>query len=124
MIIDLTFFQIILTGIAILFLGNGLWKFVKRERGQTFFKVLYTGIIWGGIIFLILFPDFPRKLSVRLGLGESLNVLIFIGFVLVFMAIFKLLNSIERVEQTISALIRKQALEDLEEVIPDKDEKK
>ena len=123
MTINLTFFQIILSGVSILFLGNGLWKFVKREKGQTFFKVLYTGIIWGGIIFLILFPDFPRNLSTKLGLGESLNVLIFIGFVLVFMAIFKLLNSIEKVEQTISSLVRKQALEDLDEIIAKKNEK-
>lgn len=117
MTINLTFFQIIFTSIAILFLINGLWKFIAREKGQTFFKVLYTGIIWGGMIFLILFPDFPRNLSIRLGLGESLNVLIFFGFVLVFMAIFKLLNSIERVEQTISSLVRKQALEDLDEAV-------
>jgi hypothetical protein len=39
------------------------------------------------------------------------------------MAIFKLLNSIEKVEQTISSLVRKQALEDLDEIIAKKNEK-
>jgi len=113
MMINFTFFQLFFSGIAVLFLVNGLRKFVARERGQTFFKALYTTIIWGGIIFLILFPDIPRKLSVKLGLGESLNVLIFFGFILVFMAIFKLLRSIEKLEWTISELVRKQALSDL-----------
>ncbi len=110
---SLSIFQIALVVVAALFLINGLWKFIKREQNQTFFKVVYTAIIWSGIIFLALFPDLPRELSIKFGLGETLNVLIFFGFVLVFMAIFKLLNSIEKLEQTISELIRKQALKDI-----------
>jgi hypothetical protein len=120
---QLHFFQILLVGVAVLFLLNGLWKFIKREKGQSFFKVLYTTVIWGGIIFLALFPDMPRNLSIKLGLGESLNALIFLGFVLVFMAIFKLLNSIEKVEQTISGLIRQEALKGLDEYTNSGEEK-
>ncbi len=114
--IGLTIVQIILVLISIGFLFSGLWKFVKRERSQTFFKASYTALIWGGIIFLIIFPDFPQEFSRRFGLGESLNVLIFFGFVMVFMAIFRLLGSIERLEQSISELAREQALEKLRKI--------
>jgi hypothetical protein len=120
MLFQFTFFQIILIIVAVLFLANGLWKFIKREQNQTFFKVVYTTFVWGGILFLALFPDLPRELSIRFGLGETLNVLIFFGFVLVFMAIFKLLSSIERLEQTISEVIRKQALKDVDKYIDKK----
>ena len=113
--INLTFFQIILIVISISFLFSGLWKFIRREQNQTFFKALYTATIWGGIIFLTLFPDTPRDLSMQFGLGETLNVLIFFGFVLVFVAIFKLLSSIEKTEQTLSELVRKDALKGLDE---------
>ena len=117
MLFKLNFFQIILVVVAGLFLINGLWKFIKREQNQTFFKALYTTLVWGGVLFLALFPDLPRQLSIEFGLGETLNVLIFFGFVLVFMAVFKLLNSIEKLEQTISELVRKQALNDLGDFI-------
>ncbi len=112
--ISLTFFQIILITISISFLFSGLWKFIRREQNQTLLKVVYTTLIWGSILFLSIFPDYLRVLSARFGLGENLNTMIFIGFVLVFIAIFKLLNSIERLEQTISELVRKDALSDLD----------
>lgn len=107
-------FQFILIIIAVFFLFNGLWKFIRREQNQTFLKVVYTILIWWSVLILSLFPDLTRQISIKFGLGENLNTIIFIGFVLVFMAIFKLLNSIERLEQTISSLIRKEALKDLD----------
>ncbi len=121
MSISLTFFQIILIMISTSFLFSGLWKFIRREQNQTFFKVVYTTLIWGSILFLSLFPDYLRDLSVKFGLGENLNTMIFIGFVLVFIAIFKLLNSIEKLEQTISELVRKDALSDLDKQLIEMD---
>ena len=119
--ISLTFFQIILIIISISFLFSGLWKFIRREQNQTLFKVVYTTLIWGSILFLSIFPDYLRVLSAKFGLGENLNTMIFIGFVLVFIAIFKLLNSIEKLEQTISELVRKDALSDLDKQLIGKD---
>ncbi len=116
-------FQVIIALISSYFLLNGLWKFVKREQKQTFLKVFYTAVIWAGILFLSIFPDSLRVFSVKFGLGENLNTIIFIGFVLVFMAIFKLLTSIERLEQTISELVRKNALDDLSDFVEEKDKK-
>ena len=121
--INLTFFQVILIAIASSFLLSGLWKFIRREQNQTFLKATYTALIWGSVIFLSIFPDSLRIWSIRFGLGENLNTIIFIGFVLVFMAIFKLLNSIERLERTISELVRKDALSDLNKQLIRKNKK-
>ncbi len=120
---NLTFFQVILIVIASSFLLSGLWKFIRREQKQTFLKVTYTTLIWGSVIFLSIFPDSLRVWSIRFGLGENLNTIIFIGFVLVFIAIFKLLNSIEKLEQTISELVRKDALSDLDKQLIRKNKK-
>jgi hypothetical protein len=49
------------------------------------------------------------------GLGENLNTLIFIGFVAVFVMIFKIINIIERIEKNISEIVRKEALGHLED---------
>ncbi len=111
---NLYFFQYVLALIALFFLLSGIIKFAKKEKNQTFFKFMYTVIIWGGILFLSIFPDSLRSWSMKWGLGENLNTLIFIGFVLVFVTIFKLLSIIEKNERNITEIVRKQALQELD----------
>ncbi|MGK2848753.1 MAG: DUF2304 domain-containing protein [Minisyncoccota bacterium] len=106
----MTFSQLILICIALIFLGNGILKFIQRERGQTFFKFCMTLIIWGFVAFFAVFPGTAREISLALGLGENLNTLIFIGFVITFIILFKFLSILERLEHDISEIIRKEAL--------------
>lgn len=110
----MSIFQIILALVAIFFLASGILKFIKRAKSQTFFKLLMTIIIWGSIFFFSLFPKTAQGLSSTLGLGENLNTLIFIGFVIIFIIVFKLLSIIERLERNISEIVRKEALEKIE----------
>lgn len=112
---SLSFLQITLALIAVFFLMSGLLKFVKRVKSQTLFKLLMTCIIWGNILFFSLLPRTAQDLSTMLGLGKNLNTLIFIGFVIVFAIIFKLLAIIEKLERNISEIVRKEALEKLSE---------
>lgn len=111
----MSIYQITLALVAFLFLSNGVFKFIKRERSQTFFKLFITLTIWGSIFFFSLFPKTAQELSNTLGLGGNLNTLIFIGFVVIFMILFKLLNIIEKLEHNISEIVRKEALERLNE---------
>jgi hypothetical protein len=108
-------YQIFLAIIATLFLVSGFSKFLHRERSQTVFKFLITCCVWGGILIISIFPNVSYKLSLFFGLGQNLNTLIFIGFVTVFIVLFKLLSIIERLEQNISEMVRKEALKKLNE---------
>ncbi len=110
----LSIFQIVLAAISLIFMINGLFKFLKKENHQTFFKLLATSVIWGSIFFVALFPALTHTVSEKMGLGENLNTLIFIGFVVIFMILFKLVNIIERIERNISEIVRKEALRKLE----------
>ena len=106
-------YQIILAIIAVIFLGTGITRFLKQEKSQTLFKFLVTVIIWGSIFIFSVVPSASHSLSRALGLGNNLNTLIFIGFVILFVIVFKLLNIIERLERNISEIVRKEALEKL-----------
>lgn len=120
MLDKVSIFQIILGAIALLFLINGFLKFVRSERGQTYFKLLATLFIWGNIFVFSIFPNLTHTFSRKLGLGENLNTLIFIGFVVIFAILFKLLNIIEKLERNISEIVRKQALNNLKDKLEEK----
>ena len=106
--------RIALVSVSALFLVDGILKFFKREERQTLFKLLSYLAIWGSILMLGLFPGASHAVSQLLGFGENLNTLIFLGFATVFFAIFKLLNAVERLERNISEVVRREALEKLE----------
>lgn len=110
---NLSIYQIILSLISLVFISNQAYKFFKREGGQTFFKFITLELTWIAILILTLMPGLSRSISHALGFGENLNTLIFIGFVLVFIMIFKLLSIIERLENNLSEMVRKEALDDL-----------
>ena len=104
----------VLAGVAALFLVDGVVKFWNRKERQTVFRLLATVAVWGAILTLALFPQVSHVVSQWLGFGENLNTLIFLGFIVVLVALFKLANTTERLERNISEIVRREALEGLE----------
>lgn len=109
-ILELQLHQLILAIISLLFICNEIVKFIKREERQTPFKLIFTIFIWANIFIFSTFPDSTHILSKKIGFGENLNTLIFIGFFIVFIIIFKIVNMIEQIERNISEIVRKEAL--------------
>lgn len=108
-------FRIIMALGALSFLLSAWLKFLKGEQSQTFFKLVTSNIIWLSIAAFSLFPNATHKISQQLGFGESLNTFIFIGFVVVFVILFKVINILERIERNVSEIVRKEALSKLTE---------
>jgi hypothetical protein len=102
--------------VASLYMIKSVVRFFKREERQTFFKLASYLVIWGSILTFGLYPQVTRTISHRLGFGDNLNTLIFLGFVIVFIALFKLVNAVERLERNISEIVRREALEKLERI--------
>lgn len=88
-------------------------KFVKRETGQTFLKFAVRVIVWGGMATVAIYPNSTRTIAHFMGFEENMNAVIIIGFVLIFLIIFKLLSAIEKIEENITELTRKEALKEL-----------
>jgi hypothetical protein len=106
----MSFFQLVIAAIALAFWTNAVIKFFKREKHQSFFKFIANTLVWFSIAIFSLFPALTHQVSLKLGFGESLNTLIFIGFIIVFMILFKIINIVERIERNISEIVRKEAL--------------
>jgi hypothetical protein len=113
----LSIINLLLVLVASLFMISGAIRYFKREERQTFFKLAAYLVVWGSVLTFGLFPPVTRAISQRLGFGENLNTLIFFGFVVVFVALFKLVTAVERLERSVSEIVRREALEKLERIL-------
>jgi hypothetical protein len=105
-----TVYQLLLAGVALAYLAAGVARFFGGRYRQTFIRLLLGSTLWGAVLVLALFPKASHVVSERLGFGENLNTLIFIGFVLVFIGLSKLLGAVERLERSVTEIVRRDAL--------------
>lgn len=103
-------YQIVVVAISSVMLFQGIKEFVKREVGQTLLKLLVRMAVWGGMALVAIYPDFTYYISKIIGIEDNMNAVILTGFLFVFLIIFKLLSAIEKIEQNVSEITRKESL--------------
>lgn len=103
-------YQVVILILAGFMLYQGISNFLKGKDHQTILKLGVRIIVWGGMVTIVLFPDFSNILANIIGIEGNINAVILTGFILVFLMIFKLLAAIERLEQQITILTRKDTL--------------
>jgi len=101
---NITPLSLLLLFFSLYSIGERLVRFIRKEQGQSTFKLIATIFIWGGISYAAFF---------KLGSENNLNTFIFIGFVVVFFILFRLLSILEKNERLLTEIIRKEALKDL-----------
>ena len=109
---SLALYQIVIIVLALFMIGQGIKNFLKNESGQTFLKLAVRIIVWGGMAVVVAFPGVSNTVANTIGIQGNINAVILTGFLLVFLMIFKLLSAIERLEQQLTLLTRKKAIED------------
>lgn len=107
---SLALYQIVILGLAVFMLSQGIMNYWKHQAGQTILKLSTRIIIWGGMAAVVVFPDMSNALATLIGIKGNINAVILTGFLLVFLMMFKLLSAIERLEQQITAVTRTEAL--------------
>jgi hypothetical protein len=107
---QVSLYQVVIVGISSVMLYLGIKEFVHRESGQTILKLLVRLIVWGGMALIAIYPDFTLFMARIMGVVDNFNAVVMTGFLLVFLMLFKLLSAIEKIEQNVSELTRKEAL--------------
>ncbi len=110
-------YQVVVVAISSVMLYLGIKEFINRETGQTFLKLLVRLIVWGGMGLIAIYPNFAMIIARIMGVVDNFNAVVLMGFLLVFLMLFKLLSAIEKIEQNISELTRKEALNEAHERI-------
>lgn len=106
-------YQLLILLVAAFMIYQGIKNYVKGISGQSFYKVAIRIIIWGGMAVVTMFPEAIGLLTQTLGIIDNINAIVLTGFLLIFLIIFKLLSAIERLEQNISILTRKDSIKPL-----------
>lgn len=110
MILGISIIRWVLIVLSLFVITDRLLKFARREAGQSLFKFISSLTIWSVILLISIYPDFAYFIAGKLGMGKNLNTLIFFGFVVVFMLIFKMLSIIEHLESQITEIVRATAI--------------
>jgi len=110
-------YQLVIIAISSVMLYLGIKEFANRETGQTVLKLTVRLTVWGGMALIALYPDFTLFVAHILGVVDNFNAVVMMGFLLVFLMLFKLLSAIEKLEQNVSELTRKEALSEAHERI-------
>jgi hypothetical protein len=111
---SLQLYQIAVVLVSLTMMVLGFQRFFQRRLQQSFLKLSVRILVWGGLAVLALYPNLADRMAEFIGIGDNISALVVIGFLLTFLMIFKILSIIERVEQDISTLTRRKALDEFE----------
>ncbi|MGB5685872.1 MAG: DUF2304 domain-containing protein [Candidatus Electrothrix sp.] len=103
-------YQVIVVAISSVMLYLGIKEFINRESGQTLLKLSVRLTVWGGMALIAIYPDFTLVIARIMGVVDNFNAVVLMGFLMVFLMLFKLLSAIEKIEQNVSEISRKEAL--------------
>jgi len=106
-------YQIAISIISAIMIFKGIENYVKGRNGQTFLKVLVRVVVWGGMVLIAIFPTFTNNVAEIIGMEGNINAIILVGFIFVFLMMFKLLSAIERLEQQITTVTRNESLSEI-----------
>jgi small membrane protein len=106
-----------MNGIKILLITGtlfvGLYFFI-RIRNSLFDLVLLLLLIATAITFVI-FPDLTNKIAHWLGVGRGADLVFYVSILIFWFAILKLYARVRKLEQHITTIIRKDAINNKEE---------
>ena len=106
-----------MNGIKILLITGTIFVglyFFMRLRNSLFDLLLLFLLITAAIIFVI-FPDLTNQLAHWLGVGRGADLVFYVSILIFWFAILKLYARVRKLEQYITTIIRKDALDDVKE---------
>lgn len=107
---SLKLYQFVIIVLASFMIWQSGKKYLKHEGGQTFLKFLVRFIVWGGMAVIAIWPNLSNDIATFIGIEGNINAVILVGFIIVFLMIFKLLSAIESLERQITSLTREETL--------------
>lgn len=97
---------LLITGVAFIAV-----YFFLRLRNSLFDILLLLVLITAAVVF-ILFPDITNQLAAKLGVGRGADLVFYTSIIIFWFVILKLYARIRKLEQIITTIVRKEALDE------------
>ena len=108
----MSFVQIILLAFILFAIIRAVLRFKNKDiRVNEFF---FWMVLWGAIAVVVIFPDLTSRLAALLGVGRGADLAIYLSTILVFYLIFRLMVSLDKIDQDVTKIVSALALKDLE----------
>jgi len=88
------------------------WKRVREKVIRRREAWLWT-VLWLGAATVILWPDLTTQLAEMVGIGRGVDLAVYGSIVLLLILVFRLHIALDKLERTMTKLVRKEALRDL-----------
>ena len=105
--------QIIIIGFSLFMVYLTNLHFRRREFSFVIFCIWI--FIWVGLLFFAVSPDLAFLTAKKLGVVKAMNLFTILGFVVLLTIIFRIFVIINKIEKKLSDLVRREALQKLEE---------
>ena len=100
--------QILIAIFALFALSRAVLRF--KDNKLTINEMIFWIVVWIGVILVSFLPSLTSLLSEVLGIGRGMDVVVYIGIVVLFYLIFRLYVKLEGVEKEVTFVVRKLAL--------------
>ena len=105
--------QIVLVGM-LLIATLMTWK-RAREQAISYREAILWTLLWFMAIIAVILPQTTNFLARIFGVGRGVDVVLYASVVMLFIALFRLHVSVERLERKLTDLVRMEALRKVEE---------
>lgn len=103
--------QIILIFFALYALTRVVARYKKEQTPIG--ELLLWFMIWFGVIFVALFPDFADLLAHVVGVGRGADMIVYLSLSVLFYLVFKIVGRLYRMERDITKLVRHVAIREV-----------
>lgn len=101
-------FQILFLFIA----GFIIFKLYKQYKQKNISNYSFIAwlIFWAGLAYLVINPNLSTLISIRLGIGRGVDLLVFTALVIIFYTLFKIFVKLNIIDSQISKIVEDIAI--------------
>lgn len=81
-----------------------------KDKNVSIFEFVFWSIVWVGVIIIALFPSVFTQLSFFFGIGRGVDILLYVGMIVLFYLLFRLYVKMDTQQKEITKLVRELAI--------------